>query len=60
MTETYNQMYLEQLMAEYRERIEVLGDKNVPWNGIYGNREELIEKLEEIDLKFKERKNQND
>ena len=56
MTETYNQMDLGKLMREYRKKIEVLGDKNVPWNGIYGNKEELIERLEEIDSKFKKDK----
>jgi len=60
MTETYNQMDLGKLMGKYRERIKVLGDKDVPWNGIYRTREELIKSLEEIDSKFKERINQND
>jgi len=60
MTEKYNQMDLGKLMAEYRERNKVLGDKNVPWNNVYGTREELIKSLEEIDSKFKKRKNQND
>lgn len=60
MIKKYNKMYLEQLMGEYRGRIKVLEEKNVPWNGMYGNREELIKSLEEIDLKFKERLNQND